>query len=194
MPQVGSGCLWNQVYRELQKHNRAVVGGRAGSVGVGGFLVGGGNTWFTAQRGWGCDNIVAAEVVLTDGEIVIADRSNYSDLIQVLKGGGNNFGIVTRFTLTTVRFDQVWGGILMTPKDTIPKICRMTTEFVARVEQNTNNNLIVVIGYQPDLKDVTAVVLVVNTEGVTDDPVFDEWKELPKITETIKTTSPGLKN
>ncbi|KAI0521296.1 FAD-binding domain-containing protein [Xylaria bambusicola] len=187
--QVGSGCLWNQVYGELQKHNRAVVGGRAGSVGVGGFLLGGGNAWLTAQRGWACDNIVAAEVVLADGKIVSANRSDHADLLQVLKGGGNNFGIVTRFTLTTVPLDQVWAGILVTPKDTIPKICRMTMDFVTKIKQNTENNLIIVIGYQPDLKDVTAIVLVVNTAGVTDDPIFDEWKELPRITEMIKTTS-----
>ncbi|KAJ8127709.1 hypothetical protein O1611_g5924 [Lasiodiplodia mahajangana] len=186
--QIGSGCLWNKVYGELQKHNRTVAGGRAGIVGVGGFLLGGGNTWLTAKRGWACDNIVAAEVVLASGKIVIADRSHHADLLQALKGGGNNFGIVTRFTLTTVPLSQVWGRVLVAPKDTIPKICRMTLEFATKIPHNTNNNLMVCIGYLPDLKDIAASVIVVNTQGVADDPVFDEWKELPKITDAAETT------
>ncbi|KAJ2997224.1 hypothetical protein NUW58_g722 [Xylaria curta] len=108
---------------------------------------------------------------------------------DALKGGGNNFGIVTSFTLTTVPLDQVWGGVLVAPKDTIPKICRLTSEFVTKIPENLDNNLIVVIGYLPDLKDIAASVAVVNTRGVTDAAVFDQWKELPKIADTTKTTS-----
>ncbi|KAI0198820.1 FAD-binding domain-containing protein [Astrocystis sublimbata] len=186
---VGTGCLWNKVYGELQKHNRSVAGGRAGTVGVGGLLLGGGNTWLTTQRGWACDNIVAAKVVLANGEIVIADKSNHADLLQALKGGGNTFSIVTHFTLTTVPLNQVWGGVIVAPKESIPNVCRMTSEFVTKISQNTNNNLIIVIGYLPELKDVAASVAVVNTQGIADDPVFNEWKALPKIADTTKMTS-----
>lgn len=53
----------------------------------------------SARQGFGCDNVVAFEVVLADGRIVNATKDTYSDLFVVLKGGSNNFGIVTRFTI-----------------------------------------------------------------------------------------------
>ena len=187
--QIGTGCLWKNVYGELQKHNRGVAGGRAGPLGVGGLLLGGGHTWRRGGRGWPCANIAAAEVVLSSGEIITADKTHHADLFRALKGGGNNFGIVTRFTLTTVPLDQVWGGILVVPKVNIPRICQMTSEFVPKIAQSPASNLFVVIGYSPDLKDVAASMGILNTRGVVDDPIYDEWRELPTIADTIKATT-----
>ncbi|KAI1366793.1 hypothetical protein F5Y08DRAFT_119098 [Xylaria arbuscula] len=186
---IGTGCLWKNVYAELQKHDRGVAGGRAGTVGVGGLLLGGGNTWLTAERGWACDNIVAAEVVLADGQIVTASRDAHADLFQVLKGGGNNFGIVTRFTLSTVALGKVWGGILVVPKEHTPQICAMTSSFVPKIAESPANNLFVVLGYSPEVKDVAACVGILNTRGEADDPVFEEWRQLPTIAATIQTTT-----
>lgn len=108
---TGPGCRWQAVYDELHKHGRAVAGGREGEVGVAGLLLGGGNTFFAARRGFACDDVIAYEVVLADGRIVNVDKDNHSDLFRSLKGGSNNFGIVTKFTMTAIPCDKVWGGI-----------------------------------------------------------------------------------
>ncbi|GAP90255.2 putative 6-Hydroxy-D-Nicotine Oxidase [Rosellinia necatrix] len=187
--QVGTACTWSGVYGELQKHNLGAAGGRAGTVGVGGLTLGGGNTWFTAQKGWACDNMLEAEVVLADGQIVRASRSEHADLFRALKGGSNNFGIVTRFTLATIPLEKVWGGVLVLPKETIPSVCRLTTEFTTKIPENPDNNLIIVIGYIPDMKDVVASAAVVNTKAVSNDPIFDDWKKLPAIADSTKNTS-----
>ncbi|KAI1858095.1 uncharacterized protein JN550_012851 [Neoarthrinium moseri] len=101
----GPGVRWKHIYHELQKHERVVAGGREGETGVAGFLLGGGNTWFTAQKGFGCDNVVSYDIVLADGQIITAKQGLNADLFRALKGGSNNFGIVVK--------DIIVGGALV---------------------------------------------------------------------------------
>ncbi|KAL3958510.1 hypothetical protein ACCO45_006672 [Purpureocillium lilacinum] len=96
---VGTGALWRDVYATLDPINRTVVGARVASVGVGGFLTGGGLSFFSPKYGFGCDNVVNMEVVLANGAIVNANATSHPDLFRALKGGQGNFGIVTRFDL-----------------------------------------------------------------------------------------------
>ncbi|KAK7753619.1 hypothetical protein SLS62_004477 [Diatrype stigma] len=110
---IGPGNTWLHVYETLAPHNLSVVGGRVASVGVSGLLLGGGLSFFTGQYGWACDNVVNYEVVLASGEVVdvSADSPSYADLFWALKGGGGNFGVVTRFDVRA--FEQgplMWGG------------------------------------------------------------------------------------
>lgn len=70
---LGPGAKWKNVYAELEKHGRTVLGAKEAECGVGGFLLGGGNTFHTPSHGFACDNVVAYEVVLADGRIVTAD-------------------------------------------------------------------------------------------------------------------------
>lgn len=69
---LGPGAKWKDVYAELEKHGRTAAGAREAECGVGGFLLGGGNNFYTSSRGFSCDNVVAYEVVLADGRIVTA--------------------------------------------------------------------------------------------------------------------------
>lgn len=65
--QIQAGSRWRDVYEELTPYGVTVPGGRTNTVGVAGFLTGGGNTFYTARRGFGCDNVVNFEVVLANG-------------------------------------------------------------------------------------------------------------------------------
>ncbi|UNI14534.1 hypothetical protein JDV02_001152 [Purpureocillium takamizusanense] len=98
---VGAGASWLSVYRHLDPLGVGVAGGRNGNVGVGGLLLGGGISHFTTRVGWACDNVVNFELVVADGSIVNANRTSHPSLFRALKGGANNFGIVTRFDLAT---------------------------------------------------------------------------------------------
>ncbi|OOO13893.1 FAD linked oxidase domain-containing protein [Aspergillus oryzae] len=90
-----------QVYEALDAHNLSFVGGRVGTVGVGGFTLGGGTSPFSNKYGWALDNVYEYEVVLANGTIVNANETHNRDLYFALRGGGNNFGIVTAFTVRT---------------------------------------------------------------------------------------------
>ncbi|KAI1368319.1 hypothetical protein F5Y08DRAFT_296390 [Xylaria arbuscula] len=117
---IGPGQTWEDVYTWLAPEGLAVNGGRYGTVGVGGLLVGGGISYFSSTKGWGCDTIVAYEVVLADGCVVEARaHGKYADLFWALHGGHNNFGIVTRFDLKTFPVTSAFiGGGLWDGSDT----------------------------------------------------------------------------
>ncbi|KAH7920995.1 FAD-binding domain-containing protein [Leucogyrophana mollusca] len=129
---VGAGCLWDEVYGYMEQFKQNVVGGDHNKgVGIGGYLLGGGFSLKTNQFGLGIDNIVGMEVVLPSGLIVEAKADGqYADLFFALKGGGNNFGIVTQFTLNTHPQGKVYGGILVyNNPDEFPKVLAATTKF-----------------------------------------------------------------
>ncbi|KAI8623347.1 hypothetical protein F5Y19DRAFT_458953 [Xylariaceae sp. FL1651] len=108
---IGPGQVWSDVYTWLAPDGLAVNGGRYPTVGVGGYLVGGGISYFSSTHGWGCDTVVAYEVVLADGSVVEANASGkYADLFWALHGGHNNFGIVTRFDLETFPITSAYVG------------------------------------------------------------------------------------
>lgn len=144
---IGPGGHWRDVYPELHKHGRVVAGGREGNVGVAGLILGGGNTFFTPRRGFACDNVVAFEVVLADGRIITADAHSHEDLFWALKGGSNNFGIVTNFRLKAFKADSVWGGVTFFPKQVTPVATQALTEFTDNMHKDMDSNLLCFFAY-----------------------------------------------
>ncbi len=144
---VGPGALWNQVYTEMQKHQRVVNGGREGHVGVGGFLLGGGITYFTGRRGFACDDVIAYEVILADGRIITADSDHNADLFTALRGGSNNFGIVTRFRLRAFQCDKVWGGMMIHPMSALGDILKALSDFTNNICNDVDSNILCFINY-----------------------------------------------
>ncbi|KAH8798658.1 hypothetical protein F5884DRAFT_905674 [Xylogone sp. PMI_703] len=77
---IGTGSRWQDIYRCLEERGLAVTGARGGSVGVGGFTLGGGISFISCQYGWALDNVRNFEVVLANGSIVDANYKTYPDL------------------------------------------------------------------------------------------------------------------
>ncbi|KAK3988689.1 hypothetical protein QBC44DRAFT_243013 [Cladorrhinum sp. PSN332] len=112
---IGGGSDFADVYPKLVPHNLTVLGGRAPGVSAGGFLTGGGKNFLARRHGFGVDNIFGCEVVFASGEVIYASAGQNKDLWLALKGGSNNFGIVTRFDLATYPLTGMWSGSITFP-------------------------------------------------------------------------------
>ncbi|KAI0836719.1 FAD binding domain-containing protein [Hypoxylon sp. FL0890] len=118
---VGPGNRWDEVGAQLDATGYTAVGGRIGNVGVGGYMLGAGLSFMSTQYGWAANSVVEFTVVLANASIVTVSETSHPDLYMVLKGGGNNFGIVTSYLLQVYPQGDIWGGNLefdATPENT----------------------------------------------------------------------------
>lgn len=98
---VGGGATWGAVAAELTPRGLGVSSGDTLSVGVGGLTLGGGIGWMVRAWGLAADQLVGAQVVTASGDIIEVTSAAQSELFWALRGGGGNFGIVTRFDFAT---------------------------------------------------------------------------------------------
>ncbi|KAF2996221.1 hypothetical protein E8E13_002600 [Curvularia kusanoi] len=106
---IGPGNRWGAIYTKLAEQNLTVIGGRASDVGLG-LVLGGGVSHHSNIYGFACDNVASFEVVTAQGLVLTVTPTLFPDLYWALRGGGNNFGVVTKFTLETVSQGLMWGG------------------------------------------------------------------------------------
>ncbi|KAI0140543.1 FAD-binding domain-containing protein [Xylariaceae sp. FL1272] len=98
---AGPGHRWIDLYDFSDERNRTVKGGRTADVGIPGFLLGGGMPYFPSLQGLGADSIINYELILPNSTMISANAHENSEIFDALKGGGANFGIVTRFDIET---------------------------------------------------------------------------------------------
>jgi FAD/FMN-containing dehydrogenase len=112
---AGSGVTAGQYTTAAAEHNLATGFGDTGSVGLGGLITGAGVGYLARRDGLTIDNLLAAEIVTADGQLREVDAQHEPDLFWAIRGGGGNFGVVTRFKLRLHELDGVVGGILVLP-------------------------------------------------------------------------------
>jgi UDP-N-acetylenolpyruvoylglucosamine reductase len=111
---VEGGASWGELNHDLQAFGLAATGGFISTTGVSGLTLGGGLGWLVRKHSLALDNLVSADVVTADGQLLIASASQNEDLFWGLRGGGGNFGVVTSFEFQVHPAGTVLAGLVFT--------------------------------------------------------------------------------
>ena len=176
---VGPGAQWNDVFNTLEPLGVMTTGGRSSSVGVGGLTLGGGISYFSPEHGLICDNVLEFEVVLANGSITTASKTKNPDLFTVLKGGNNNFGIVTSFKFATFSYSGLWGGLVIYPESTIRDHFKALVKFADNMDENLKGAVIVIPMYQSALGADLILNVYDYAEPVSRPAAYDEFLAIP---------------
>ena len=125
------GSTWGDVDHETQALGLATTGGVAPTTGVGGYTLGGGLGYLMRKHGLACDNLVSADVVTAEGNLVTASVDENADLFWGLRGGGGNFGLVTSFEFGLHPLGHILGGMIVYPIDAAREVLRLYREITA---------------------------------------------------------------
>ncbi|PHH72593.1 hypothetical protein CDD82_5901 [Ophiocordyceps australis] len=190
---VGAGCKWKDVYSALHPLGKAAVGGRFGDVGVTGHILGGGLSYLSAQYGFACDNVLSFECVLANGTIVTASANSHPDLYFALRGGGNQFAIVTRLELRTWDVGQkgiIWGGPRAYDAKQQPALFAAIAKFTSNNDAHPKAALLSSFNF---IGDVGAMCVVFFFYDGLQPPanVFDEFDRIPAIWSDTKQRAYG---
>jgi FAD/FMN-containing dehydrogenase len=112
---VGGGVTTGRYTNAAAEHGLATPFGDTGSVGIGGLTVGGGVGFLVRKHGLTIDDLLAADVVTADGQLLRVDAESHPDLFWAIRGGGGNYGVATRFQLRLHELDGIVGGMLILP-------------------------------------------------------------------------------
>lgn len=126
---VGGGATFAAYDAATSKAGLASTGPIISMVGVGGYTLGGGIGWLHRKMGLGCDNLVSAEIVTAEGEIVSASKKTNPDLFWALRGGGGNFGVVSGFEFGLAPLTEVVAGLVFHPLEDLPKVAAFVRDF-----------------------------------------------------------------
>lgn len=130
---VRAGSVWGDVDSATQAYGLAVPGGRFSQTGVAGHTLGGGHGWLSPRHGLSCDNLLRAELVTADGQVVTASETTEPDLFWALRGGGGRFGAVTSFTFRLQPLvGPVLGGLILYSLAEAPEVVATVAELGAQ--------------------------------------------------------------
>ncbi|KAL4910391.1 hypothetical protein BDW74DRAFT_165444 [Aspergillus multicolor] len=166
---VGPGRTWYDIYSALEPTGRIAIGGRLKTIGVPGLTLIGGFHYFNNKYGYAMDNVLSYDVVLGNGTRVVASRSQHPDLFWALKGGGgNNFGIVTKFVLKTHAVPQgkVSGTIQSFNESAVPGFLGAVVEASKVQDSSVAAGMVATVGFNVTT-GVTSATLMGVQEGVT---------------------------
>ncbi|KAF1949859.1 FAD-binding domain-containing protein [Byssothecium circinans] len=179
---VGAGLRFGPVQTFLDQNGVAVVSGRNKDVGTG-LLLGGGHPIINSLTGLAADAIESAEVVLSNFRVVNASRTVNPDLFRALKGGGNNFGIITKFELKTTMPRNIWY------RNVVYSNSNPRAVFEALVKVQENMEADDKAGIQMTCSPAGFTVAFVYGEHTNDPEVFAPFRSLNSTAVTIPPTN-----
>ncbi|KAI0466806.1 FAD binding domain protein [Xylaria cf. heliscus] len=184
------GNRWSDIYAALGPYGLYAVGGRLKTIGTSGLSLIGGFHYFNNKYGMTMDQHVSYDVVLGNGTQVVANATSNPDLFWALKGGANNFGIVTKFTMKAYRIP-----LLSTTIQTFSESA--VEDFIAAAVNHAENNppdvaagSVITISYNATTKAVSASLLGVEDSSISPPSRFANFSAIPSETAINRIITP----
>jgi FAD/FMN-containing dehydrogenase len=185
------GARWSDFDRETQALGLATTGGTVGDTGIAGLTLGGGFGWLEGKFGMTVDNLLGADVVLANGDLVHASEKENADLFWGLRGGGGNFGIVTSFKYRLHEVGPtIMGGLVVHPFARATEVLTFYNEFmrtapdefvaaaVLMTAPDGNKACGIAVAYPGDLAEAERIVTPIKQFGP---PVVDMIGPMPYL-------------
>ena len=124
-----AGLTWGEYNRETQAFGLASTGGVVSTTGIAGLTLGGGLGWLMGKHGLSCDNLLSADIVTADGQLLTAGPDRHPELFWGLRGGGGNFGVVTSFEYRVHPVGPVLAGMVLHPMAKAKEVLRFYRDY-----------------------------------------------------------------
>ncbi len=192
-----AGARMRDVIAAAHPHGLAPLNGFAGTVGVSGYLLGGGIGWLVRQYGAAAGSLRSADVVTADGRLIQVDAGQHADLFWGLRGGGGNFGIVTSLAFELYPVKAIFGGFVAFPLADGRQVLNAYAQWT-RTVPDTLTSAIRLVHYPPvpaipePLRGASAVVVMACYNGSATDgeallqplrslgtPLLDTFRSMP---------------
>src|SRR5437870_7775371 len=138
MVTAGAGCTWGDVDHATHVFGLATPSGIISTTGVGGLTLGGGLGYLTRKCGLTIDNLIAADAVLANGQLVTANEQHNEDLLWALRGGGGNFGVVTSFLFKTHPIHTDYAGPMLWELEQAAEVMQWYRQFITQAPDDLN--------------------------------------------------------
>ena len=128
---VGAGALWGDLVSQASEQGLAALHGSASNVGIAGYTLGGGVSFYARKHGLACNRVTAIEVVTAGGAQLRVDAENEPDLFWALRGGGGSFGVVTACEFDLLPMREIFAGALLFPAEQASEVLQGWREWTA---------------------------------------------------------------
>lgn len=177
---AGAAFRWQELYEFVNPDGLIVVGGRVASVGSS-LALGGGLSYHSYERGWAANNVLNFELVTGNGTILQVNQHSYPDLFWALKGGSNNFGIVTSYSLRTYPSGTVWGGAVAYAPNTTTQYLDAFGAYLSPGGgvEDPKGNMMPSYSYTPSTGAITAGNVYVYNAPINNPKAFENFTAIP---------------
>lgn len=188
--EVGPGNKWVDVYSALAPFGRYAIGGRLKTIGVPGLTLIGGVGYFLNKYGFSMDNVLSYDVVLGNGTMVTANSRTNPDLFWALKGGANNFGVVTKFVLQTYSVPVVSSTYQVFEEAMVGRFIAAACDMALSDDASVGAGAVININYNVSTKTLTPQVFGLQ-EGESIPPShFASFNDIPALRRMHNVTEP----
>jgi FAD/FMN-containing dehydrogenase len=137
---VGAGTLWGDVVPRASELGLAALHGSSPNVGIVGYTLGGGVSFYHRKHGLACNRVTAIELVTAGGQQIRVDAENDPDLFWALRGGGGSFGVVTAIEFDLLPLPEIFAGALMFPGEQAGEVLRGWREWATGMPEEMTSS------------------------------------------------------